>query len=118
MVDSTTAKEFADSLGIPFVETSAKNATNVVQAFMTMAAEIMERVGEFITEGDLPRYHAELKSAVNSGNDAQLRKTLNRNRKVGATVTDKVGPTDRRRPRAKTLRLDAHPQVWGGADRT
>uniref|UniRef100_A0A2K5XZR0 RAB1A, member RAS oncogene family n=1 Tax=Mandrillus leucophaeus TaxID=9568 RepID=A0A2K5XZR0_MANLE len=36
----TTAKEFADSLGIPFLETSAKNATNVEQSFMMMAAEI------------------------------------------------------------------------------
>jgi Ras-related protein Rab-1A len=32
-------------LGIPFLETSAKNASNVEQAFMTMAAEIMQRVG-------------------------------------------------------------------------
>nr|KAF6281745.1 RAB1B, member RAS oncogene family [Pipistrellus kuhlii] len=45
VVDSTTAKEFADSLGIPFLETSAKNATNVEQAFMTMAAEIKKRMG-------------------------------------------------------------------------
>uniref|UniRef100_A0A2K5XZM4 small monomeric GTPase n=1 Tax=Mandrillus leucophaeus TaxID=9568 RepID=A0A2K5XZM4_MANLE len=29
--------EFADSLGIPFLETSAKNATNVEQSFMMMA---------------------------------------------------------------------------------
>jgi len=45
VVDFTTAKEFADSLGIPFLETSAKNATNVEQAFMTMAAEIKNRMG-------------------------------------------------------------------------
>jgi len=38
-------QELADSLGIPFLETSAKNATNVEQAFMTMAAEIKNRVG-------------------------------------------------------------------------
>jgi Ras-related protein Rab-1A len=31
-------QEFADSLGIPFLETSAKNATNVEQAFMTMVS--------------------------------------------------------------------------------
>ncbi|TRY99280.1 hypothetical protein DNTS_022829 [Danionella cerebrum] len=36
--------EFADSLGIPFLETSAKNATNVEQAFMTMAEEIKKRM--------------------------------------------------------------------------
>lgn len=45
VVDYTTAKEYADQLGIPFLETSAKNAMNVEQAFMTMAAEIKLRVG-------------------------------------------------------------------------
>lgn len=34
---------FADEIGIPFMETSAKNATNVEQAFMAMAAEIKNR---------------------------------------------------------------------------
>ncbi|RZF47397.1 hypothetical protein LSTR_LSTR009136 [Laodelphax striatellus] len=45
VVDYTQAKEYADNPGIPFLETSAKNATNVEQAFMTMAAEIKNRVG-------------------------------------------------------------------------
>ena len=31
VVDYTTAKEYADSLNIPFLETSAKNNTNVEQ---------------------------------------------------------------------------------------
>lgn len=44
VVDVNTAKDFADSLGIPFLETSAKNATNVEQAFMTMSSEIKRRV--------------------------------------------------------------------------
>lgn len=44
-VDYTTAKEFADQLQIPFLETSAKNATNVEQAFMTMATEIKRAQG-------------------------------------------------------------------------
>merc|ERR1711976_1045516 len=43
VVDFNTAKEFADSLDIPFIETSAKNATNVEKAFMTMAAEIKRK---------------------------------------------------------------------------
>lgn len=38
-------QEFADQLQIPFLETSAKNATNVEQAFMTMAAEIKRAQG-------------------------------------------------------------------------
>lgn len=36
-------KAFADELGIKFLETSAKNATNVEQSFMTMAQEIKNR---------------------------------------------------------------------------
>ncbi|KAH7638600.1 RAS oncogene family member Rab1 isoform X1 [Dermatophagoides farinae] len=45
VVDYTTAKEFADNLGIPFIETSAKQATNVEQAFLMMASEIKSRIG-------------------------------------------------------------------------
>jgi len=43
-VETETAKEFADSVSIPFLETSAKNATNVEDAFMTMAGEIKKRM--------------------------------------------------------------------------
>ena len=45
VVEYTSAKAYADQLGISFLETSAKNSTNVEQAFMTMAAEIKNRVG-------------------------------------------------------------------------
>lgn len=41
MVDSAAAKEYAESLGIPFLETSAKNASNVEEAFLTMASELI-----------------------------------------------------------------------------
>ena len=43
-VDFETAKAFADEHNIPFLETSAKNSSNVEQAFMTMAAEIKARM--------------------------------------------------------------------------
>jgi Ras-related protein Rab-1A len=39
-VDYAMAKEFADQLGITFIETSAKDATNVEQAFLMMATTI------------------------------------------------------------------------------
>uniref|UniRef100_A0A7S4PH67 Uncharacterized protein n=1 Tax=Guillardia theta TaxID=55529 RepID=A0A7S4PH67_GUITH len=45
-VDTSVAKEYADSLGIPFLETSAKDSTNVEQAFITMAAEIKARMAQ------------------------------------------------------------------------
>ncbi|KAL5059118.1 hypothetical protein RYX36_030722, partial [Vicia faba] len=44
VVSYETAKAFADEIGIPFMETSAKNANNVEQAFMAMAAEIKNRM--------------------------------------------------------------------------
>jgi hypothetical protein len=40
---STDKQAFADELGIPFLETSAKNATNVEQAFLTMSKQIKDR---------------------------------------------------------------------------
>uniref|UniRef100_K7L170 Uncharacterized protein n=1 Tax=Glycine max TaxID=3847 RepID=K7L170_SOYBN len=40
VVSYDTAKEFADQIGIPFMETSAKDATNVEDAFMAMSTAI------------------------------------------------------------------------------
>jgi len=44
VVPTETAKEFADSLGIPFIETSAKDNTNVELLFITLTRAIKERV--------------------------------------------------------------------------
>jgi hypothetical protein len=41
-------QEFADQLSIPFLETSALNATNVEQTFLTMAKQIKDRWTNFI----------------------------------------------------------------------
>ncbi|GER29223.1 RAB GTPase homolog 1A [Striga asiatica] len=40
-----TVQAFADELGIPFLETSAKDSINVEQAFLTMAGEIKKKMG-------------------------------------------------------------------------
>ncbi|KAI8606945.1 ras-related protein rab-1A [Chytriomyces sp. MP71] len=45
VVDTNAAKEFAGTLEIPFLETSAKNSSNVEQAFLTMAKQIKDRMG-------------------------------------------------------------------------
>ena len=50
-VDTATAKDLADSLSIPFLETSAKSAENVERAFMTMAGEIKSRMAAAPTGG-------------------------------------------------------------------
>jgi len=44
VVDTAMAQEFASNLRIPILETSAKTASNVEQAFITMAAEIKNRL--------------------------------------------------------------------------
>mmetsp|Transcript_35146 Transcript_35146/g.71653 ORF Transcript_35146/g.71653 Transcript_35146/m.71653 type:complete len:93 (+) Transcript_35146:531-809(+) len=41
-VTSDSAREYAEKLNIPFLETSAKNADNVEQAFLTMAQELIK----------------------------------------------------------------------------
>jgi len=41
-VSEETAQSFAEKLGIPFLETSAKTATNVDAAFLTMAKELIK----------------------------------------------------------------------------
>jgi len=43
-VDTPTAKEFADSFNIPFIETSAKTAHNVEKCFVQMATDIKHRL--------------------------------------------------------------------------
>jgi len=44
VVDKNVASEFAESMSIPYIETSAKNATGVEEAFMTMARAIKDRL--------------------------------------------------------------------------
>jgi len=41
-VSEETAQRFSEKLGIPFLETSAKTATNVDAAFLTMAKELIK----------------------------------------------------------------------------
>jgi len=49
VVEYSIAKEFADQLSIPFLETSALNATNVEQTFLTMAKQIKDRMASTST---------------------------------------------------------------------
>jgi Ras-related protein Rab-1A len=42
VVATDKAKAYAASLGVPFLETSAKNASNVEEAFLTMTAELIK----------------------------------------------------------------------------
>ena len=49
-VDSSIAKEFADRLRIPFIETSAKDNINVELAFMTLAAMVVRNTPNEVLE--------------------------------------------------------------------
>ena len=42
-VTTEEAREHADGLGVPFLETSAKASTNVEEAFLTLASELLRR---------------------------------------------------------------------------
>jgi Ras-related protein Rab-1A len=42
VVPTEKAQRFAENLGISFLETSAKNSTNVETAFLTMAQELID----------------------------------------------------------------------------
>ena len=53
VVDYSSAKEYADQLGIPFLETSAKNATNVENAFLTLARKLIRGAKSAKSAGDL-----------------------------------------------------------------
>ena len=44
VVTTEEAQEFCNELGLEFLETSARNATNVEAAFMRMAAQVKDRV--------------------------------------------------------------------------
>ena len=69
-VDTEAAKDFATQVSIPFLETSAKNATNVEDAFMTMAGEIKKRMATAPTasEGNKSKIHVSGKTeSVKSG---------------------------------------------------
>jgi len=44
VVDKSVATEFANNMNIPYIETSAKNATGVEEAFMMMARAIKDRL--------------------------------------------------------------------------
>lgn len=51
VVDTNVATEFAESMDIPYIETSAKNATGVEDAFMMMARAIKNRLA---SSSDVP----------------------------------------------------------------
>ncbi|CAN6353428.1 unnamed protein product [Urochloa humidicola] len=61
VVDTEQAKDFADSLGIPFIETSAKESINVEEAFLTMSSEIKKRMATQPSVERRPTVHVHMK---------------------------------------------------------
>uniref|UniRef100_A0A914QL75 Uncharacterized protein n=1 Tax=Panagrolaimus davidi TaxID=227884 RepID=A0A914QL75_9BILA len=53
-VETNVAQDYADQLGIPFLEASAKSSTNVGQAFIKIATEIKNRMGPLQQSGTNP----------------------------------------------------------------
>uniref|UniRef100_A0A0D9WBT7 Uncharacterized protein n=1 Tax=Leersia perrieri TaxID=77586 RepID=A0A0D9WBT7_9ORYZ len=61
VVDTEEAKAFAESLGISFLETSAKESINVEEAFLTMSSEIKKRMGTQPAVERKPTVHVHLR---------------------------------------------------------
>eukprot|EP00092_Neocalanus_flemingeri_P027903 GFUD01030291.1.p1 GENE.GFUD01030291.1~~GFUD01030291.1.p1 ORF type:complete len:274 (-),score=61.17 GFUD01030291.1:270-1091(-) len=51
IVEFDAAKTYSDSLGVPFLETSAKNNSNVNQAFLTMVESIKQSEEQSLARG-------------------------------------------------------------------
>lgn len=51
-VPEDTARQFADTLGIPFIETSSKTATNVDAAFLTLTRALVQAQTPAANGGD------------------------------------------------------------------
>lgn len=64
-------QELSESLKIPFLETSAKNSTNVEQAFLTMAKQIKDKMGSTIQQ------QQQQKSTVRVGQGAAIEQKQN-----------------------------------------
>ena len=64
VVDNTAAKEYADQLGIPFLEASAKNAMNVEKIFVTMAVKVKDK---FVTTGQVKLEPTPVQTKSSSG---------------------------------------------------
>ncbi|CAN3365060.1 GTP-binding protein Ypt1p [Diutina catenulata] len=62
IVEYTAAKEFADALDIPFLETSALSSTNVEQAFFTMARQIKAQMSKNTQTGSAAKPSVNLNS--------------------------------------------------------
>lgn len=70
-VTTEQAKEFADDLGVAFLETSAKTAKNVEEAFLTMAGELIkQREAKVAANGGKEKSESRGKVSLTSGQKA------------------------------------------------
>ncbi|KAL6865149.1 hypothetical protein ACP4OV_016300 [Aristida adscensionis] len=81
VVETEKAKAFADSLGIPFIETSAKESINVEEAFLTMSSEIKKSDGNPTNRGEKANRPCSHERAANTAEE-QLLLLMRLNNKV------------------------------------
>jgi Ras-related protein Rab-1A len=67
-VDYQIAKSFAEDINVSFIETSAKDRTNVDKVFITMAEELKSKLGTPITPSSEADTHLSSSKQVKNGN--------------------------------------------------
>ena len=70
-VTTAQAKEFADGLSLPHVETSAKENTRVEEAFITLSKEIQRTLGKEVPAPAPPKGNADISSPPPKGENTK-----------------------------------------------
>ncbi|XP_019095485.1 PREDICTED: ras-related protein RABD2b-like [Camelina sativa] len=91
VVSSLVAQAFADELGIPFLDTSANNATNVDRAFMAMTAALKTRLDDIITSLEKTAYEAGVAKSMK-------KERVSFRDQLGGELAEVIGMSDRAEP--------------------
>ncbi|KAK4056074.1 ras GTPase [Microbotryomycetes sp. JL221] len=112
VVEYTSAKEFADQIGVSMLETSAKNATNVEQAFLTMAKQIKDRMAATPVNAGPAKAALKVGGGAAVGGQQQSEQRLLLAGSLQLLDTPTHTTSESRRRRKQFLKLNPTYNVW------